>query len=97
MYGAFLSGETKDLVMDPYLQRSNKVYNFIGTSFGVDAGMDMFSRKVQSRDGAFFSDGGSQGGGGGGSGTKGGVKSLRFDLVAIYDFAEKEALMMKHF
>ena len=54
MYGAFLSGETKDSVMDLHLRRSNKVYNFIGTSFGVDAGMDMFTKNVQSREGAFF-------------------------------------------
>ena len=51
--------------MDLYVGRSSEDYNFVGTIFVADAGMDLFSEKVQICEGCFFSREEAQRGGGG--------------------------------
>ena len=43
-----------DTVMRLYVERSLKVYTFVGNSFGADSRLDMFSKKVQSHEAVFF-------------------------------------------
>ena len=65
VYDMLQSGKTRYPVMEIQAGMSHEVQNFVGNSFGYDAGIDQFNEKGQSREGILF-QGKTEGGWGGG-------------------------------
>ena len=53
MYDGLQSEKIRDPVMELQARRSPEVWNFVGTSFGADAGLDLCSEKVHISEGVF--------------------------------------------